>query len=88
MCPAISTIATDSPNIYQQIQMGATKCLILQGSRGKKPGKTGFGVELGVIHTNFQQDNTTKTRKKENQKQKEMHPSWNERANRQVSKKK
>ena len=24
------------------------KCLILLGSRGQKPGKTGFGVELGL----------------------------------------
>jgi hypothetical protein len=31
----------------QEIQMNAAKCLILLGSRGQKPGKSGFGVELG-----------------------------------------
>jgi hypothetical protein len=37
----------------QEIQINAAKCLILLGSRGQKPGKTGFGVELGSSVQNF-----------------------------------
>jgi hypothetical protein len=31
----------------QKNQNNSAKCLILLGSWGQKPGKTGFGVELG-----------------------------------------
>jgi hypothetical protein len=31
----------------QKNQNNSAKCLILLGARGQKPGKTGFGVELG-----------------------------------------